>query len=240
MQTDQSGSCADLSLSLSLSLSPPPHTHSLRSFQPVSSCPMSPPSPSSSQHSSSVLSQYLSRHHHCTQSDNTSPHISSPTKLGDASAQQTGLASKTSSRSRSPILSEQLFLRRGSTPVTLSFTKTSRGGSLSAKSSYLAGTRSSFHSVTPVVRTVTTPPATATKASSPRSGEGLKEHPSREFGLGEMSLKVCDQGDCKVTQMHTDACEVQGSGGLGKGPVNRQDSGIGTLSTTSNKCDFRM
>lgn len=212
-----------------------------KTFQPMSSCPLSPPSPSSSHHSSGILSQYLSRHHHCTHSDNTSLYISSPTKLGDVPAKQTSHASKTSSRARSPVLSDQLFLRRGSTPVTLSLMKTtSQAGPPSAKSSYLANTRSSFQSAVPVIRTVTKPsPVTAVKVLSPtKHGDGSKEHPSREYGPGEIKLKVHNQGDSKASE---DAYEVQSSAcGPDKGPVNRQDSGIGTLSTTSNKCDFRM
>ena len=85
----------------------------------------------------------------------------------------------------------------------------------SAKTSRLANNRSSIHSAGPS-RSVTLSPQATRKFTPPKSIEELKES----------NFKYCATRDIGI---------FEGQSVPDKGSVNRQDSGLGTLSTISNK-----
>lgn len=180
-------------------------------------CPVSPPpallSPPSTQRSPGALAHYQQKQHSPPNSADprTSTKSPSPTQLSGPSF-----------RLKNPDLSEQLLLRRGSTPISLSLTQTQQGGGgqFSAKiSSRLSSNRSSIHTVNPAARSVVRSPQATRKFAAPKSIKESKES----------TLKLFEGRNTGTAQTR---CQNDPAG---KGPVNRQDSGLGTLSTISNK-----
>ena len=225
-----------LSLSLSLSLA---HTHinHHRAMKLAPTCPISPPpllSPPSSHCPPGNLSQFLAHHSHSRSDNAINQRATSPTQLTDQSDLWTGGHVIKNARSKSPILSEQHATRRGSTPVTLSLTKTPQVGPFSSVASDVAAKHSnrssSLHHVVPSRPLLTT----SQKLMGMTNSVGM----TTELYLSRR-LRKEEEERLKQRQSQVGGSEMRG-GSLDKSSVNRQDSGLGTLSTTSNKCDFRM
>ena len=72
----------------------------------------------------------------------------------------------------------------------------------------------------------------------PKSIDEAKEFQFDDFQQRAEKSKLHREKDCELGRSQVEGSEQQS--GFDKGSVNRQDSGIGTLSTTSNKCDFRV